>query len=119
MNAVWKLGAAVAAVLLVTGCADHTGKWVLDTIDPPDARGQYQFANITLNKDGTYWAEREVGGKMEKNTGTYTFENGTLAFKNAAGKTITYDAQMMDMNNKMKVMAETHGKKVTAVMKRG
>ncbi len=119
MLQVLKSVAIGAALLVLTGCASHVGTWQLDTIDPADAKGHYQFVNVNLHEDGTYTAERNVDGKMETNRGTYTFGDGKLTFKNAEGKEVMYDARLIDMNNRMEVKSQSHGQTVTAVMKRG
>lgn len=109
------LGLSLAAL---SGCANHVGKWVLDSIDPPDARGHYQLASVTLNEDGTYTAERELDGKTETHTGTYTFEGGKLTFRNADGREISYDARLTHLNRKLEVKTQMKDRLVTAVMKR-
>lgn len=119
MRTIGVLGLAMFGLAILTGCASgHSGKWVLDRMEPGDASGDYHFASITLNEDGTYAAEREVDGAREVSTGTYTMKDGKLTFTTAEGSEIAYDAKLTDANRTLEVTADAHGERVRTWMKR-
>jgi len=112
-----RLAVLATGLAMLAGCG-VTGQWTLDSITPEDARGNYAFASVTLNDDGTYTATSMQGGERSISTGTYTYDDETLTFMTASGKTRTYDARTTSLGSKLQVKTMVKGEEVTAVMKR-
>jgi hypothetical protein len=120
-------------LMLTTGCA-VTGKWSLASIEPEAARRDFEFASLTLQKDGSFYAESQstVVSQTQVQTeqgasfyaeakesgirtasGTYTFKDGTLNLKSHGGVQVPYDATFLDANH-LRLEKFWQGRKVKA-----
>ncbi len=85
----------LAVPILLTGCGVQ-GKWSLSQVDPTAARRDFPFEVITLQRDGTFYAEaKNPPGSV---SGTYRYENNTLSLTEHDGTTYTFDATMLTAN---------------------
>jgi hypothetical protein len=79
---------------MLSGCA-VTGKWDLAAVEPTAARRDFKYEVLTLQKDGTFYAEAREPVTMTT-SGTYRFEKGVLSLAEHNGARHTYDAQLLD-----------------------
>ena len=111
----------VAAVLLltvstfVTGCA-VTGKWSLTKVEPEAARRDFEYASLTLQKDGSFYAESQEP-RIRTTSGTYTFKDGTLTLMPHEGPRVAYDAVQPDADH-LRLVKTFDGQKVKTEFKR-
>lgn len=120
-------------LLWLTGCS-ITGKWSLASIEPEAARRDFEFASLTLQKDGSFYAEShttvvaqaqvqtEAGGSfhaeakepgIRTTSGTYVFRDGTLTLTTHAGVQVPFDAAVEDAN-RLRLEKFWQGRKVKA-----
>lgn len=130
-------GAIVFMLTLTAGCS-VTGKWSMASVEPEAARRDFEFASLSLQKDGTFYAESQVTvvsqtevkspggdsfysetkeGGIRTASGTYTFEDGTLTLAPHGGPPVPYDAVLVDAN-RLRLEKFWQGRKVKAVFKR-
>ncbi len=95
--------------LLMAGCA-ITGKWSLATVEPEAARRDFDFGSLTLQKDGSFYAESQKPG-IRTTSGTYTFKDRTLALMPHEGPRLIYNAVLPDANH-LRLEKLYDGKKV-------
>jgi hypothetical protein len=89
--ALWQLAACV--LISTTGCSVQ-GKWQLETVEPSAARRDFQYEVLTLEKDGSFYAEaREIAKDTRTTSGTYRYEDGVLALREHDGEERTYRAE--------------------------
>lgn len=105
------------ALVLLSGCGIE-GKWRFQEVMPTDARGQFQFGEVTFRPDGAFDAIADFGDGAKPSSGAYTFSNGELALTNANGDKIVYDAAIESMGSILRVKKMMHGKEVMATFKR-
>jgi hypothetical protein len=116
MRSIAFVNLAVVGALL-TGCA--TGSWKLESISPEGASKHYALADFTLYDDGTYTALIDVGQGPHPSNGRYTFTGGKLTFSPDDGEPRTYDAELIVLGHKMRVVGvDPKGNRVTAIMVR-
>ncbi len=113
---VWSVCLIMSAALFV-GCTEH-GKWSLSEVDPTAARRDFQFQSLTLQRDGTYYAEADEGMGIESTSGTYTYENGVLALASHDGERHTYDAELMRGGRQLQLQRHWNGQRLTATFQR-
>lgn len=93
--------AFVGLVLTLTtlaGCA-ITGKWGLTDVDPTAARRDFAYQTLTLQQDGTFYADStNAAGDIETTSGTYTFEQHTLRLQPHHGANRAYKARFVNAN---------------------
>lgn len=106
---------ACAGCLLLAGCGVE-GKWKLVSIEPESAVPGYRFVSATLEKNGTYEAEAEVGQDVKVSSGTYVYENGQLIFTDSDGQKHAYDAKVGF--NTLELTRDFEGVAVTSKMKK-
>lgn len=105
------------ACLAITGCGID-GTWSLAEVDPTAARRDMEFHSLTLQKDGSFYAEaREVGG-IRTTSGTYTFKDDVLNLTAHDGERHTYDAHLKDSGNELELERFWEGRKVKLEYKR-
>lgn len=104
-------------VLLTTSGCSIVGTWSLTDVDPTAARRDFEYHSLTLQKDGTFYSEANETYGIESTSGTYTFKDGILHFKEHDGETNTYEAKFID-GNRLKLREFWQGQRLTAVMKR-
>jgi len=86
-------GLATLALLWLTGCGVN-GQWSLSSVDPTAARRDFQLQSLTLQRDGSFYAEELEGGDIRTTSGTYTYKSGKLRLVAHDGEAQTYDAKM-------------------------
>lgn len=104
------LFANVAAVAALTGCS-IPGKWTLAKVDPTAATRNAEFHSLTLQKDGSFYAEAKEAGGIKTTSGTYTYKHGVLDLVAHDGERHTYDAKMLN-NNDLRLATTWQGKKL-------
>jgi hypothetical protein len=82
---------AVVFALAVGGCSIE-GKWNMQKIEPTAAVRDFEFTVLTLQKDGTYYAERTDVNRTT--SGTYTFNGEMLILREHGGEVLTYVARL-------------------------
>lgn len=100
----------MTAFLFLSGCS-IPGKWTLAEVDPTAATRHTEFHSLTLQKDGTFYAEAKEPGGIKTTSGTYTFKHGVLDLLAHDGERHTYDAQMLN-NNDLRLATTWQGKKL-------
>jgi hypothetical protein len=95
-------GGALAGLVWLAGCAVD-GKWSLTSVEPSAARRDFQYEVLTLEKDGSFYAEaREGTGETRTTSGTYRYEKGVLALREHDGEEHAYDASVSSDQMKLK-----------------
>lgn len=79
-------------VVGLTGCSIQ-GKWSLAEVEPTAARREAQYEVLTLQKDGSFYAEAKERG-VQTTSGTYSFENDTLTLREHDGEQNAYPAKL-------------------------
>jgi hypothetical protein len=113
-------GLLLSCVLLaLTGCNGVTGRWTIDTVEPPAAKVHVPITAFCLMSDGTYCACKMEGDKCTPTKGTYKFDQPgkQLTFTPSEGKERVYKAELVDA--KLKVWSEEKGKEWTAMLVHG
>lgn len=103
------MGACVGLVLftaLLSGCSIH-GKWSVAHLDPDAARRDFALSSLTLQRDGTFYAESDGGAGIKTTSGTYIYDDGAQQ---------TYDAKLE--GNTLKLTRHWKGGRVTARLER-
>lgn len=100
----------------IVGCSVD-GKWSLADVEPTAAIRDFEYQSLTLQKDGTFYAEA-VDGPIQTSSGTYTFKDGTLDLINHEGTRHTFDASLADGGNKLCLARMWEGRRLKAVMER-
>lgn len=106
--------ALLAGLVVLTGCGIN-GKWSLANVEPTAERRDFEFASFTLQKDGTFYAEK-VAPRSESVSGTYTYEDRTLTLNEERGPRYTYGADLQGDELELEKYAE--GRRVTATFER-
>lgn len=101
---------SLAAISFQAGCS-IPGKWTLAEVDPTAATRDAEFHSLTMQKDGTFYAEAKEPGGIKTTSGTYTYEHGVLDLKAHDGERHTYDAKMLN-NNDLRLATTWQGKKL-------
>lgn len=124
------------AILGSTGCS-IVGKWSMASIEPEAARRDFEFASLTLQKDGSFYAEAqstvsqaqvqtESGGSfyaeskepgVRSASGTYVYKDNTLTLTTHAGVHVPYEAHLTS-NNSLRLDKFWQGRQVKAQFKR-
>lgn len=121
-----------------SGCSTVAGKWTLVTVEPEAARREIEYASLTLQKDGSFYAEaqNDVPGTdvvvvtkdttvvtetdkpgIQSTSGTYEFKDNTLALRPHEGKVVAYDAKL-DGGSQLKLEKFYGAQKVKCTFKR-
>lgn len=98
----WMAGAAGAVVLLAAGCG-VAGEWELSQVDPTAARRDVDFQALTLQDDGTFYAEAMGPDGIRTISGTYTYDGGVLALTEHSGLQHAYDVELADGGDQMRI----------------
>jgi len=105
----------LAGLVALPGCADISGKWSLATVEPTAARRDFEYEVLTLQPDGTFYAEaREIG--TESTSGTYTFGGGRLALKEHDGERQVFRARFDDGGRELRLARDWEDSELEAVM---
>ncbi len=95
----------------LAGCQKPAGKWSLASVEPTALQRDVEFHNLTLQEDGTFYAEAMEGGRIQSVSGTYAYDNGVLILTAHDGETHAYDARIRGAN-KMYLASFEDGRKV-------
>lgn len=104
------------SLLLLGGCM--AGHWKFSSIEPSETKGRFSLAEVTLDKDGTYKAVAEEGGKRLESTGSWRHEGGKLIFNPEKGEQRIYDAELGDLGGTLYISGTEQGRKWVAKMKK-
>ena len=104
-----------AGLVFATGCT-VTGKWTLEKIKPTAGLHEFDYASLTLQKDGSFYGEALNPG-VRATAGTYTYRDGTLVLEPYDGPRVAYAAQQPD-NNHLKLEQTTESERIEAKFKR-
>lgn len=95
-----KLACLSAVLVVLTGCSVQ-GNWSLASVEPSAARRDFEYETLTLQKDGSFYAEgRERGTRTT--SGTYRYEKGVLALREHDGEEHAYEADVAPDKMKLK-----------------
>src|SRR5262245_27454379 len=110
----------VCALFVAAGCS-VVGKWELASVDPSAARRDFQYETLTLEKDGSFYAESREGAAIPPGTkttsGTYRYQDGVLALREHDGEEHTYRAQCPS-GDRMKLKDTWKDRELVAVFER-
>lgn len=106
----------LALVGALTGCATMEGKWSLAKVNPTAARDDFAYSSLTLQKDGTFYAEAKEPTGSRTVSGTWTMHNGLLSLKEESGERHVYDAKVMDGGKQLMLVRHWNGQRLTAVL---
>ncbi len=112
------MGACVGLVLFtatLSGCSIH-GKWSVAHLDPDAARRDFALSSLTLQRDGTFYAESDGGAGIKTTSGTYIYDDGLLTLNQHDGAQQTYDAKLE--GSTLKLTRHWKGGRVTARLER-
>lgn len=104
------MGVGVLAVL--AGCSVE-GKWSLAEVEPTAARRDFEFESLTLQDDGTFYAESKGPNGVETTSGTYTYDDNTLDLVAHSGERHTYNARFITAT-RLELQGFWNGRKVYA-----
>jgi len=94
----------------VAGCS-MPGKWSLAKVEPTAGTRNAEFHSLTLQKDGTFYAEANEPGGIKTTSGTYTYKHGILDLLAHDGERHTYDATFVN-NNDLRLATTWQGQKL-------
>lgn len=94
------LGVLALTMLVATGCGVQ-GKWSLASVEPSAARRDFQYEVLTLEGDGSFYAEAR-DGNTRTTSGTYRYEKGVLSLREHDGEEHAYDAEVNGNTLKLK-----------------
>ena len=105
----------IAGFTSLAGCGVQ-GKWTLADVEPTAATRDVQYHNLTLQKDGSFYAEAKEAS-IDSTSGTYTYEDGVLCLKEQDGERHTYDAKLVSATD-MRLESFWQGQKLKLKYKR-
>lgn len=106
------------AVLFIGACASMEGKWSVSHVDPTAARRDFAFDSVTLQQDGTFYAEAHEYGDIVTVSGTWSLNEGILSLEEQDGERHTYDARLVGGGNRMELIRHWNGRRLTATLDR-
>jgi hypothetical protein len=108
---------SLSALALLSGCSVH-GKWSLARVDPDAARRDFEFACLTLQRDGTFYAEAREAGGIDTTSGTYTCQDGLLVLRAHDGETDTYESRLAPGGETLELTRHWRDSRVVAYLER-
>jgi hypothetical protein len=108
---IWTITIATVT-LSIAGCHEPAGKWSLASVEPTAAQRDVEFHSLTLQKDGTFYAEAREGAGIESVSGTYYMDNGVLVLTEHDGEVHGYDARFRDGGKELHLANFQDGQKV-------
>lgn len=126
------LGGLLALTVLAgsSGCASLAGRWTGDSLKPEMARDQFKLlrpaeqpgkfvsADLRLQQDGTYTAEVNYDGKIERFMGTWKYDDkGFLNFVDKQGNSYGYAVRKVD-DETIQLIKGVKGTDVTLTLKK-
>jgi hypothetical protein len=113
-----------------SGCATLAGRWSGDNLKPEMARDQFALlrpagepgrfvsAELRLQPDGTYTAEVNYSGKIERHMGTWKYDNKDfINFTDKEGNTYGYGLRKVDEQT-IQLIKGLKGTDVTLTLKK-
>lgn len=110
--------AALLPISLLVGCASMEGKWSLSEVEPTAARRDFDFESLTIQKDGTFYAETKEMNQTESVSGTWTLSDGVLSLKEQDGELHTFDAELESGGRRLLLVRHWDGRRMTAVFQK-
>lgn len=115
-----RLGISTLALALlapiVGGCNSVVGQWSLKEVVPTAAQRDVQYRTLTLQKNGTFYAEADEGDiKTVSGTYDYNSKTKTITFREHDREQNTYDAQLHDGGNELQLLSFWEGRKMKAI----
>jgi len=109
------LGAALLVPVLA-GCSSVVGQWSLKEVEPTAAQRDVQYRTLTLQKNGTFYAEANEG-EIKTVSGTYDYnaKTDTITFREHDREQNTYDAQLKDGGQELQLLSFWEGRKLKAI----
>lgn len=108
--------APLCLVLAAAGCSVE-GKWSVAEVDPTAARRDFPFESLTLQDDGTFYAEAKTGAGVETMSGQYSHDNKTLTLRPHDKDPIAYDTRFLTAD-RIELSGHWEGRKLVAEMER-
>ncbi|HPF37450.1 MAG TPA: lipocalin family protein [Phycisphaerae bacterium] len=102
--------------LMMTGCSLE-GKWSLSDVEPTAARRDFEFESLTLQEDGTFYAEARGATGIETSSGTYIYDDDTLTLTAHSGEQHAYNARFVTAT-RLELQGFWNGQKVYAKFNR-
>jgi hypothetical protein len=102
-------------LVLATGCSIQ-GKWTLEKIEPTAGLHEFDYASLTLQKDGSFYGEALNPG-VRATAGTYVYKNDTLVLEPYDGPRVAYAAKFRDANH-LKLEQTTENERIEALFQR-
>ena len=103
------------SLVLATGCSIH-GKWALEKIKPTAGLHEFDYASLTLHKDGSFYGEALNPG-VRATAGTYVYENDTLVLEPYDGPRVAYSAKFRDASH-LKLEQTTESQRIEALFEK-
>lgn len=86
------------AAVLASGCTSIVGRWSLAGVDPEAARRDVKYHTLTLQKDGTFYADAKEAPGIRTTSGTYSYRKNILHLQTHDGDHFSYDAKIEGNN---------------------
>jgi hypothetical protein len=130
MKTIRRIVGCCILLVLFSGCG-LPGRWETESFKPELAREDFVFlgtdagglgfkrTNITFYEDGRYDAEIYYGTELYRSSGDWERYNSKLTFVDMSGKPYTYDIELKDFDNKLRLITPIKGTDVILTMKRG
>lgn len=110
---------ATAAILSSAGAGcSVVGKWSLAQVDPAAAKRDFEFHNLTLQKDGTFYADAMEYGAITTTSGVYTHRDDVLHLRAHGGEEHTYNARFISGGDRLELQEFWQGQRLVAVLER-
>lgn len=104
------------ALFAMAGCSIE-GKWNVTEVTPTAAVRDFDFSVITLQEDGTYYAERNIDG-IRTTSGTFRFDGKLLLLNEHNGETLSFDARLSGDGRTIRLEKFWRDQKMKAVLTR-
>lgn len=91
-----------AVLLSLTAGCSMVGKWSLTNVEPSAARRDFQYEVLTLEKDGSFYAEAKEP-TTRTTSGTYSHKDKMLTLAEHNGDKHTYEAELLESGNKLRL----------------
>lgn len=114
---------------LTAGCGVN-GRWESVSLKPEIARDKFRLTGspseglgfrktiITFYEDSTYYAETFYGPNLQTSTGQWERDNKILTIVDEMGKPHTYDLNLDDWDNSMRLTRRIEGTEVILELRR-
>jgi hypothetical protein len=108
-----------ALALFTVGCSME-GQWSLKEVTPTAAQRDFQYRTLTLQDDGSFYAEASEGEHIRTTSGTYEYDpqKKTLHLEEHDGECHTYDAEFKAAGQELQLAQFWNGGKLEARFER-